>query len=88
MATTWPGLARGRLGGELPVYLQERQRSFAPLAAVDYRRFNLAAGDAPERVLGAGVSHDYFAVFGLAPVLGRTLHARRRTPRGATGWWS
>jgi predicted permease len=62
------------------LYLQERQRSFAPLSAVHQRRLNLSAGGEPERVLGAGVSHGFFDVFGLPPVLGRTFLAEEDQP--------
>ncbi|HVQ29741.1 MAG TPA: ABC transporter permease, partial [Vicinamibacteria bacterium] len=79
VATTWRGAPGGVSAGNY-LFLKERQRSFAPLAAADYRSFNLAEGDAPERVLGAGVSHDYFAVFGLAPALGRTFTADEDAP--------
>jgi putative ABC transport system permease protein len=62
------------------LYLHERQRSFAALAAVHYRHFNLAEGDAPERVFGAGVSRDFFSVFGLPAALGRTFTAQEDEP--------
>jgi putative ABC transport system permease protein len=62
------------------VYIEERQRSFAPLAAVDYRRFNLADGDQPQRVAGAAVTWDYFAVFGMDPLLGRTFRREEDAP--------
>jgi ABC-type antimicrobial peptide transport system permease subunit len=52
VATTWQDRPGNTSAGNF-LYIKERQRSFSPLAAVDYRRFNLAADDAPERVLGA-----------------------------------
>ena len=79
VATTWRGSPGNTSAGNY-LYIHERQRSFAPLAAVDYRRFNLDGGGAPERVLGAGVTHDHFAVFGLAPALGRTFSAEEAAP--------
>jgi len=79
VATTWRGSPHGASAGNF-LYIQERQRSFAPLAAVDYRPFNLAEGDAPERVLGAGVSHEFFRVFGTGPALGRTFGAEEDAP--------
>ena len=79
VATTWRGSPTNVSAGNY-VYIQERQRSFAPLSAVDYRRFNLALGDVPERVSGAAVTHDYFAVFGLRPALGRTFSAEEDAP--------
>ncbi len=41
---------------------------------------NLADGDRPERVLAAPVTHDFFAVFGVPPRLGRTFTAQEDQP--------
>jgi predicted permease len=79
VATSWRGEPGSVSAGNF-LYIKERQKSFAPLAAVDFRRLNLAEGDAPERLLGAGVTHDYFAVFGVAPALGRTFTAAEDEP--------
>lgn len=62
------------------LYLRERQKSFAPLAAVHHRRLNLALGDAPERVAAAGVSDGFFSVFAMAPLMGRTFLAEEDQP--------
>ncbi|HEY6548560.1 MAG TPA: ABC transporter permease [Vicinamibacteria bacterium] len=62
------------------LYVAERQRSFGSLAAVDYRRFNLAFDDAPERVLGAAVSASFFEVFGGSAAHGRVFTAHEDTP--------
>ena len=47
--------------------------SFEHLAAVQYSSFNLAEGDAPERIVGARVSRGFFSIFGVRPLLGRVL---------------
>ena len=79
VASTWRDSPGGMSAGNF-LYVRERQRSFVPLAAVEYRRLNLAERDTPERIAGAAVSHDYFAVFGIAPFLGRTFTAEEDAP--------
>jgi hypothetical protein len=79
VATTWRGSPGGTSAGNY-LYMQERQRSYALLAAVDYSPFNLSDGDTPERVLGAAVTHDYLPLLGLAPPLGRVFTAEEDAP--------
>src|SRR4051812_2112758 len=43
------------------------------LSALNYTNFNLADDTAPERVVGAAVTANYFRVMGVAPSLGRTF---------------
>jgi predicted permease len=43
------------------------------LAALNYANFNLADETAPERVVGARVTANYFEVMGVRPLLGRTF---------------
>jgi putative ABC transport system permease protein len=45
--------------------------SFDGIAAVNYATFNLSVGDLPERVQGAVVSPNLFALLGVKPVRGR-----------------
>lgn len=59
---------------------QQRSKSFEQLAAVDWTSFSLSEGDAPERVLGARVSSNYFSVFGTRPALGRPFEASEDQP--------
>jgi putative ABC transport system permease protein len=59
-----------------------RARSFSELAAFHRSSFNVAPGDAPERVLGARTTHNFFAVFGISPLLGRTYTADEDRPGG------
>jgi len=76
----WAGGGPGPASAGNFLYLKERQRSFDPLAAADYRWLNLADAETPERVAGAGVSHGFFEVFGLPPLLGRTFTADEDDP--------
>lgn len=49
-------------------------KSFASLAAMEFVSRNVTvANQQPERVAGAKVTADFFRVFGVAPLLGRTL---------------
>ena len=79
VATTWQG-EPGSVSAGNYLYIRERQRSFSTLAAANYQRWNLSEGDAPERVQGAAVTHDYFATFGVGPALGRTFTAAEDEP--------
>ena len=50
------------------------------LAAVNYANYNLADETAPERVVGARVTFNYFDVMGVRPMLGRTFPADEDRP--------
>lgn len=54
---------------------QAQMRSLEDLAAFQSQSVNLTGGDRPERVRGAFVSSNFFQVFNLKPILGRTLAA-------------
>jgi predicted permease len=54
--------------------------SFTELAAQGYVSFNISGRETPERVLGAWVTHNYFAVFGISATLGRTFTADEDRP--------
>ncbi|HVT19101.1 MAG TPA: ABC transporter permease [Thermoanaerobaculia bacterium] len=55
------------------VYWRDHNRVFSRLALYDDlgSGFNLASGGPPERIVGARVSRDFFAVLGVRPRLGR-----------------
>ena len=59
--------------------LHRRRRRRAGIRRVDARcdfsSFNLSDGTAPERVIGARVTANYFDVMGVRPLLGRTFTA-------------
>jgi putative ABC transport system permease protein len=59
---------------------QRRSTGFEQLAALQPSSFNLSAADTPERVVGARVSWNYFAVFGRRPEMGRTFDATEDEP--------
>ena len=50
------------------------------LAALNYTNFNLADETAPERVVGAKVTANYFDVLGVRPILGRTFTTEEDQP--------
>jgi putative ABC transport system permease protein len=56
------------------------------LAAFNSVNFNLADETAPERVVGARVTANYFDVLGVAPRLGRGF-TPKRTGRATIAWW-
>jgi putative ABC transport system permease protein len=57
---------------------------FSHMAAANYVSVNITGGSSPERVLSAQVSHGFFDVFGVAPILGRSFRAEEDRP-GADG---
>ena len=50
---------------------RDRAASFESMAAVTPTSFTLAGGPAPERVIGAEISTEYFRMLDVAPALGR-----------------
>lgn len=62
---------------------QGETQAFERLAAVSARGFNLAGGDLPERIEGAIVSTDFFALLGTPPLLGRAFAPGTPGPRAA-----
>jgi putative ABC transport system permease protein len=69
-----------------PVFfaLQEQAETLSDVAISVNALATLADGGAePERVAGVHISANYFAVVGLAPLLGRTFHAEENEPAAA-----
>lgn len=54
-------------------YIRQRVSTIDHLAAVSTTSFNLADDQYPERVLGQRVTSEFFAVFGVQPLHGRTF---------------
>src|SRR4029077_20268954 len=75
----WQG-QRGDVSAGMFTDLQRSQRSFDRLAAVRYSNLNLALGEGTDRVLGARVTENFFAVFGVAPTLGRIFRPDEDRP--------
>ncbi len=63
--------------------LTNSAQSFANLAAQYYYYVNLTGVDSPAQLNSADITRDYFTVFGVAPLLGRTCQADDFKP-GAT----
>src|SRR5262249_40383024 len=61
-----------------------RAKSFEAMAAYDFAGpgMNLAGSDRPEQVKGIHVSADYFRVFGVGTVIGRTFTPEEDRPGG------
>ena len=78
---TWRG-HRGNVAAGMFADLQRDGRSFDRLAASRFANMNLAVGDEAQRVLGNRVTHEFFAVFGVPPLLGRTFRPEEDRPGG------
>ncbi|MFN2444321.1 MAG: permease prefix domain 1-containing protein, partial [Vicinamibacterales bacterium] len=74
VSTTWREQPGGTSGGNFD-YLRRHTTSLEHLAAGFFPSFNLADGDTPERVQGMQVTSNYFQVFGVPPLHGRTFVA-------------
>jgi putative ABC transport system permease protein len=61
---------------------QERNQSFEQIAMFRYDGFNLAGGDAPERVQGRFVSANFFPILGVTPTTGRSFLPEEDKPGG------
>ncbi len=76
-------------GGNGPLapadYLDFRRdsKSFQQLAAYRQAAYNLSGQERPERIEGAVVTPNFFAVFGVPALVGRTLSAERDGPGAA-----
>lgn len=75
--------ADGELAGLSPATFLDYRRqssSFENLAAFRENPFNLEASGRPERIQGATVTPDFFAVLGVQAELGRTLSLQQDAP--------
>ncbi|MCA1584098.1 MAG: ABC transporter permease [Acidobacteria bacterium] len=79
VSTTWREQPGGTSGGNFD-YLRRHTTSLEHLAAGFFPSFNLADGDTPERVQGMQVTSNYFQVFGVPPLHGRTFVAEEDRP--------
>jgi putative ABC transport system permease protein len=52
---------------------RDQARAFSRMAAEQFSPANLTDGDTPERVMAGRVTSDFFPVFGVAPLIGRTF---------------
>ncbi|HEX6050816.1 MAG TPA: ABC transporter permease [Gemmatimonadaceae bacterium] len=68
----WPNLVDWR----------EQATAFRDIGAVQGRSLTLAAGDEPERLVGAAVTWNLFPMLGKKPVFGRGIRAEEDRPSG------
>ena len=71
---------RGNVSAGNHVDWSEMNRSFEELAAIQWLNASLQEGETAERVVGAAVTHNWFAVFGVEPALGRVFRAEEDAP--------
>jgi putative ABC transport system permease protein len=71
----YPSLNNLEAGFAVPSYhdIRERSRLFESFAVVTGWNANLTGGGDPEKVGGANATSEYFKVFGVSPLLGRTF---------------
>ncbi len=72
----------------IPKYMVWCQNNaFSAMALYDFAGpgMNLTGTDRPEQIKGIHVSADYFKVFGVGPVIGRTFTASEDSPNGPKG---
>jgi predicted permease len=71
------------VGVNFPDFVQWRQgaRLFEHIALYDGESFNLSDGTGAERIEGALVTHDFAAVLGVRPLLGRTFTPEEDRPK-------
>jgi len=81
VAETWQGL-NGRVSAGNFVDWQQQTTAFEQLAAGQVSSFNLATRQAPECIVGNQVTHNFFSVFGVVPILGRTFAPSEDQPGG------
>jgi putative ABC transport system permease protein len=61
-------------------YIRQRSTTLDEAAGLQFWTFNLAEGAVPERILGARTTWNYFSVFGVPPLHGRTYTADEDQP--------
>jgi putative ABC transport system permease protein len=71
----FPGLSVGNY-----IDIRNQNSAFAELCASNSAGFNLEAGELPERVDGEIATANYFATFGVEPILGRPFSAQEDKP--------
>ncbi|HEX4230237.1 MAG TPA: ABC transporter permease [Bryobacteraceae bacterium] len=69
----------------IPKYMAWRRNNvFSAMTIYDFAGpgMNITSGDRPEQIKGIHVSRDYFKVFGIGPVIGRTFTGSEDSPNG------
>ena len=89
LVTLWhsyPLLGGGKFSVSVPGYLDyiELNRTFAAIAATRNRSVNLSGGGDPVRLIGLGVTANFFETIGVSPQVGRTFVAQEDQPNADT----
>jgi putative ABC transport system permease protein len=79
VSSTWRNLQGSTSVGNFD-YIRRRVTTLEQMAAVQFSSFNLAEGGNPERVAGFRTTWNYFQVFGISPLFGRTYTAEEDQP--------
>jgi putative ABC transport system permease protein len=82
LSTTSPGGDRDGLSVPEAQDYQTRMRSLEDLTAFQSQSVNLTGGERPDRVRGAFVTANFFKVFNLTPIIGRTFAEGEDRPGG------
>jgi putative ABC transport system permease protein len=77
--TEWRA-GRGGLAVGNYEYIRQRTTTLDQVAGLQYSSFNLSEGEAPERILGARTTANFFTVFGVPTLHGRTYTAEEDQP--------
>ncbi len=63
-------------------YLRDHSHGFAQLAGVAVENLNLTGGDQPEQISAARVTHNFLAMLGVTPAIGRDFLREEDAPGG------
>jgi predicted permease len=77
--TKWPQGLGGLAVGNFE-YIRQRSTTLEQTAGLQFWSFNLSEGTTPERIVGARTTWNYFTVFGIPPLHGRTYIADEDQP--------
>lgn len=76
-----PNGDRDNLGFPTGDDIRRETSAFQSLAMISFWTPVVAGGDGPEQLVGARVSHEYFATLGVSPAIGRDFTADEDTPQ-------
>ena len=73
VSEVWQGQAGGGVSAGNFIDWQQASRAMEQLAAAQVSTFNLGSEQTPERIIGDRVTHNFFSVFAVSPLLGRAF---------------
>jgi putative ABC transport system permease protein len=76
----WQGRGSGGVSPGNFADIRAENESFSSVSASASAAFNLATDDAPERIDGEKVTAEYFHIFGIQPLMGRTFNETEDSP--------